>query len=112
MGDILAAYAEGKLIHTGQKKAIAAGAFDVAVVGVGVEAVGDGNAVVNFTGKGVGCITQVVGLIGGEGVVSIVVQAVGHAVRAFNFQCLVVGFAVVEGGVESGPVLVRGALVD
>src|ERR1700733_4211161 len=42
MGKVLAAFAERKLINTGQKKAIAACAFFVAIVGIGVGAGGGG----------------------------------------------------------------------
>src|SRR3984957_8449977 len=112
LGKVLAAFAERKLINAGQKKAIAACAFLIAVVGIGVEAVGDRNAVVNLTREGARGITLVVCLIDRKRVIGIVIKAIGHAVRSFNLQCLVVGLAVVEGGVKRGPVLVRRSLVN
>ena len=49
--------------------------------------------------------------VGGQGVVSIQIEAVGHAVGAFDFErCSLLHR--VEGGVESGPVLIRRAAVD
>src|SRR5277367_844884 len=110
--EVLAAFAERKLINAGEKKTMAACAFFIAIVGIGIEPVGDRNTIVDFTRERVRGIALVVCLIDGKGVVSIVIKAIGHAVRSFNLQCLVVGLAVVEGAVERGPILIRRALVN
>ena len=65
----LAAFAERKLINPRQKKTISACAFFVAIIGVGVEAVGDRNTIVHFTRKGVRGIPLIVGLVDGKRVI-------------------------------------------
>ena len=86
--------------------------FDVAVIAANIEAVGDGNSVVDFTGKGRRSIALIVSEILRERVVRVEVEAVGHLVALLDFERVVVGFAGVEGAVEREPVLIRRARID
>src|SRR5208282_3972411 len=58
-----AALTDGQLVETGQKEAIATRTFDIAVIAVDIEAVGDGNSVIDFARISGRSITLIVGKI-------------------------------------------------
>ncbi len=100
------------MIEAGEQKAIAARAFDVAVVAGDIEAVGDGDSIVDFAGECGWRAALVVGQVLGQRVVRVEVESMRHAVRGFELHSLVVCCSGVEGAVEGEPVRVRRARID
>jgi len=87
---------EGQLVETSEKEAQTAGSFNVAVIIVDMEAIGNGDAVVDFTGKGRRVIALIVGEVLRESVAGVGVEPVRHLVALFDFKRVVVGFAGVK----------------